>query len=58
MKEKPSQEELNEIIAAVRTGDKVKAKSLYISSTNKGLTDAQRFVHDLSERLDKEKEER
>ena len=58
MKEKPTQEELNEMIAAIRSGDKIKAKSLYISSTNKGLTEAQKFVNELMEKLKNEKEER
>ena len=55
MKEKPNQAELNEIIAAIGSGDKVKAKSLYISSTNKGLTEAQKFVHELTEKLEKDR---
>ena len=54
MREKPTEEELNEMAAAIRRGDKLKAISIYISSTNKGLTEAQKFVHGLIEKLETE----
>ena len=41
-------DELDEIVAAIRSGDRIKATSLYISATSKGLTDAQQFVRDLT----------
>jgi len=51
MKDKPTEEELKEIVAAIQSGDRLMATSLYISSTGKGLGDAQRFVRELKEQL-------
>ena len=56
--ENPKEVEMNEIVAAIRAGDRLKAISLYISSTNKGLTEAQQFVNTLKEKLNAEEEER
>jgi len=51
MKEQPTEEELKEIVAAIQKGDRILATSIYISSTGKGLGDAQRFVRELREHL-------
>ena len=51
MKDKPTEEELKEIVKALQSGDRLMATSLYISSTGKGLGDAHRFVRDLREQL-------
>jgi len=51
MKENPSEQELNEIVAAIQSGDRLKATSLYISSTGRGLGDAQQFVRELKEQI-------
>jgi hypothetical protein len=48
MRDELKQEELDEITAAIRSGDRIKATSLYISATSKGLTDAQQFVRGLT----------
>jgi len=48
MRDELKQEELEEITAAIRSGDRIKATSLYISATSKGLTDAQQFVRGLT----------
>jgi hypothetical protein len=41
-------EEIEEIKAAVRKGDRLGAISLYISATEAGLTEAQNFVRKLT----------
>jgi hypothetical protein len=48
MRDELKPEELEEITAAIRSGDRIKATSLYISATSKGLTDAQQFVRGLT----------
>jgi hypothetical protein len=48
MRDELKQDELDEIAAAIRNGDRIKATSLYISATSKGLTEAQQFVRSLT----------
>ena len=48
MRDELKHDELDEITAAIRSGDRIKATSLYISATSKGLTEAQQFVRVLT----------
>jgi hypothetical protein len=48
MKNELRREELDAIILAIRQTDRIKATSLYISATSKGLTEAQQFVRELT----------
>jgi hypothetical protein len=48
MRDELKHDELDEITAAIRSGDRIKATSLYISATSKGLTEAQQFVRGLT----------
>ena len=48
MRDELKPEELDEITAAIRSGDRIKATSLYISATSKGLTEAQQYVRGLT----------
>jgi hypothetical protein len=48
MKNELKREDMDSIVAAIREGDRIKATSLYISATSKGLTDAQQFVRELT----------
>jgi hypothetical protein len=48
MRNELRREELEAIIGAIRSGDRIKATSLYISATSKGLTEAQQFVRGLT----------
>jgi hypothetical protein len=51
MRDELKPDEIDSIVAAIRSGDRIKATSLYISATSKGLTDAQKFVRDLTASL-------
>jgi hypothetical protein len=48
MKTELKREDMDSIVAAIREGDRIKATSLYISATSKGLTEAQKFVRELT----------
>jgi hypothetical protein len=48
MKNELKRDELDAIILAIRHADRIKATSLYISATSKGLTEAQQFVRELT----------
>ena len=48
MKRELKPEEHEEIVKAIAAGDKVKAKSIYLSATEGNLTEAQNFIKSLT----------
>ena len=48
MKRKLKPEEREEIVKAIAAGDRVKAKSIYLSATEGNLTEAQNFIKSLT----------
>ena len=48
MRRKLKPEEREEIVKAVAAGDRVKAKSIYLSATEGNLTEAQNFIKSLT----------
>jgi hypothetical protein len=48
MKRKLRPEEREEIVKAIAAGDRVKAKSIYLSATEGNLTEAQNFINSLT----------
>jgi len=48
MKRELKREEREEIVKAIAAGDRVKAKSIYLSATEGNLTEAQNFIKFLS----------
>jgi DNA-binding FadR family transcriptional regulator len=49
MKRELKPEEHGEIVKAIAAGDRVKAKSIYLSATEGNLTEAQNFIKALAE---------
>jgi hypothetical protein len=49
MKRELKPEEREEIVRAIAAGDRVKAKSIYLSATEGNLTEAQNFIKALAE---------
>ena len=49
MKRELKPEEHEEIVRAIAAGDRVKAKSIYLSATEGNLTEAQNFIKALVE---------
>src|SRR6516162_2272878 len=49
MKRQLKPEEHEEIVEAIAAGDRVKAKSIYLSATEGNLTEAQNFIESLAE---------
>jgi hypothetical protein len=47
MKRELKPEEHEEIVQAIAAGDRVKAKSIYLSATESNLTEAQNFIKSL-----------
>ena len=52
MKREPTQEEREKIVRAIAAGDRIGATSMYISITECGLTDAQKFIRTLTTELE------
>ena len=52
MKREPTQEEREKIVRAIAAGDRIGATSLYISITECGLTEAQKFIKALTTELE------
>ena len=52
MKREPTQEEREEIVRAIAAGDRIGATSMYISITECGLTEAQKFIQALTTELE------
>jgi hypothetical protein len=52
MKREPTQEELEKIVRAIAAGDRIGATSMYISITQCGLTEAQKFIKTLTTELE------
>jgi hypothetical protein len=48
MKREPTQEEREKIVRAIAAGDRIGATSMYISITEWGLTEAQKFIKALT----------
>ena len=48
MKRELKPEEHEEIVNAITAGDRVKAKSIYLSATEGNLTEAQNFIKSLT----------
>ena len=48
MKRELKPEEHEEIVKAIAAGDRVKAKSIYLSATEGNLTEAQNFIKSLT----------
>jgi hypothetical protein len=48
MKRELKPEEREEIVEAMAAGDRVKAKSIYVSATEGNLTEAQNFIKGLT----------
>ena len=48
MMREPTQEEREKIVRAIAAGDRIGATSLYISITECGLTEAQKFIKALT----------
>ena len=44
MMREPTQEERKKIVRAIAAGDRIGATSMYISITERGLTEAQKFI--------------
>jgi hypothetical protein len=51
MKREPTQEERDKIVRAIAAGDRIGATSMYISITQRGLTEAQKFIKALTTEL-------
>jgi len=58
MKGEPTQEERGKIVRAIAAGDKIGATSMYISITECGLTEAQKFIKALTTELQLENPEK
>jgi ribosomal protein L7/L12 len=58
MKREPTQEEREKMVRAVAGGDRIRATSMYISITECGLTEAQKFIKTLTTELQAESPER
>jgi hypothetical protein len=56
MKRQLKPEEHEEIVRAIAVGDRVKAKSIYLSATEGNLTEAQNFIKSLTVESDAAKE--
>ena len=52
MKREPTQEERGKIVRAIAAGDRIGATSMYISITECGLTEAQKFIKALTTELE------
>jgi hypothetical protein len=52
MKREPTQEELEKIDHAIAAGDRIGATSMYISITQCGLTEAQKFIKGLTTEIE------
>jgi hypothetical protein len=52
MKREPTQDEREKIVRAMATGDRIGATSMYISITECGLTEAQKFIKVLTTELE------
>jgi hypothetical protein len=52
MKREPTQEEREKIVGAIAAGDRIGATSMYISITECGLTEAQKFIKALTTELE------
>ena len=52
MKREPTQEERGKIVRAIAAGDRIRATSMYISITECGLTEAQKFIKALTTELE------
>jgi hypothetical protein len=52
MKREPTQEEREKIVRAIAAGDRIGATSVYISITECGLTEAQKFIKTLTTELE------
>jgi ribosomal protein L7/L12 len=52
MKREPTQEEREKIVRAITAGDRIRATSTYISITECGLTEAQKFIKALTTELE------
>jgi hypothetical protein len=52
MKREPTQEEREKMVRAVAGGDRIRATSMYISITECGLTEAQKFIKSLTTELE------
>jgi hypothetical protein len=52
MKREPTQDEREKIVRAIATGDRIGATSMYISITECGLTEAQKFIKVLTTELE------
>ena len=52
MKREPTQDEREKIVRAIATGDRIGATSTYISITECGLTEAQKFIKVLTTELE------
>jgi hypothetical protein len=52
MMREPTQEEREKIIRAIAAGDRIGATSMYISITQCGLTEAQKFIKALTTELE------
>jgi hypothetical protein len=51
MMREPTQEEREKIVRAIAAGDRIGATSMYISITQCGLTEAQKFIKALTTEL-------
>jgi hypothetical protein len=58
MKRGPTQEEREKIVRAIAAGDRIRATSSYISITECGLTEAQKFIKALTTELGLENPEK
>ena len=54
MKREPTQEEREKIVRAIAARDRIGATSMYISITECGLTEAQKFIKALTTELELE----
>jgi hypothetical protein len=52
MKREPTPEEREKIVRALAAGDRIRATSTYISITERGLTEAQKFIKALTTELE------
>ena len=52
MKREPTQEERGKIVRAIAAGNRIGATSIYISITECGLTEAQKFIKALTAELE------
>jgi len=51
MRREPTEEEREKIVRAIASGDRIGAISMYISITECGLTEAQKFIKALTNEL-------